>query len=372
MHNHANSFISGVVYLTPTHPDARTVFMKPPGGTDFSFKNDHAGVTTGPYNADKWISMPPEPGDVVLFPSYLLHAVPPNPGERRITLAFNAIPTAPRFLGLQDLVQRLSAVAVAERRRSERALRACAPARARLMMASGFAGLGYQIVWTQQSALWLGHESAAVLAVVAAFFGGLALGALVLSPRIDRSAQPGALVRRRARRSSALWSLALAFLLHARRRAGCSSSSARSRRRCGIGSWRSAGTFLAAAAGDGGDGRDAAGDGAGARAAARQRTLDRGALRGQHVRRGARRARHGVRARAAVRSHGARRCLRGAESRCARGVALRLFAAAPLHARPRRARRSCGAAASAAGLRRVLAAHGPARHRLRSARRARP
>lgn len=94
MHNHANSFISGVVYLTPTHPDARTVFMKPPGGSDFSFKNDHAGVVTGPYNADKWISMPPEPGDVVLFPSYLMHAVPANPGERRITLAFNAIPAA--------------------------------------------------------------------------------------------------------------------------------------------------------------------------------------------------------------------------------------------------------------------------------------
>lgn len=92
MHNHANSFISGVVYLTPTHPDARTVFMKSPGGSDFSFKNDHAGVVTGPYNADRWISMQPEPGDVVLFPSYLLHAVPPNPGERRITMAFNAIP----------------------------------------------------------------------------------------------------------------------------------------------------------------------------------------------------------------------------------------------------------------------------------------
>ena len=93
MHNHANSFISGVAYLTRTHPEARTVFMKPPGGTDFSFKNDHDGVETGPYNADKWISMPPEPGDVVLFPSYLLHAVPNNPGERRISLAFNAIPT---------------------------------------------------------------------------------------------------------------------------------------------------------------------------------------------------------------------------------------------------------------------------------------
>jgi uncharacterized protein (TIGR02466 family) len=93
MHNHANSFISGVVYLTPTHPDARTVFMKSPGGHDFAFKNDHDGVATTPYSADKWISPQPEPGDLVLFPSYLLHAVPANPGERRITMAFNAIPT---------------------------------------------------------------------------------------------------------------------------------------------------------------------------------------------------------------------------------------------------------------------------------------
>ncbi len=93
MHNHANSFISGVVYLTKPHPEARTVFMKSPGGTDFAFKNDHAGVAASPYSADKWISMAATPGDVVLFPSYLLHAVPSNPGERRITMAFNAIPT---------------------------------------------------------------------------------------------------------------------------------------------------------------------------------------------------------------------------------------------------------------------------------------
>lgn len=92
MHNHANSFISGVVYLTPTHPESQTVFMKSPGGTDFAFKNDHAGTTPGPYSADKWISPAPSPGDMVLFPSYLMHAVPPNPGPRRISLAFNAIP----------------------------------------------------------------------------------------------------------------------------------------------------------------------------------------------------------------------------------------------------------------------------------------
>ena len=93
MHNHANSFISGVVYLTPTHPDSRTVFMKSPGGTDYAFKNDHQAVASGPYNAEKWISPQPEPGDLVLFPSYLMHAVPPNRGEQRITMPFNAIPT---------------------------------------------------------------------------------------------------------------------------------------------------------------------------------------------------------------------------------------------------------------------------------------
>lgn len=59
-----------------------------------------------------------------------------------------------------------------------------------LMAASGFAGLGYQIVWTQRSSLWLGHEAAAVLAVVTAFFGGLALGAAALGPRIERSPNP--------------------------------------------------------------------------------------------------------------------------------------------------------------------------------------
>jgi len=77
-----------------------------------------------------------------------------------------------------------------------------------LMILSGFAAMGYEIVWTQQSSLWLGHESAAVLAVVAAFFGGLALGGLLLGPRIEASARP---VRWYAgcELVVALWSLAL-------------------------------------------------------------------------------------------------------------------------------------------------------------------
>jgi spermidine synthase len=79
------------------------------------------------------------------------------------------------------------------------------------MVASGFAGLGYQIVWTQQSSLWLGHESAGVLAVVAGFFGGLACGALLLGPRIHRSTKPA---RWYAASEAVIgvWSLALALL----------------------------------------------------------------------------------------------------------------------------------------------------------------
>ena len=92
MHNHANSFISGVVYLTSSHPESQTVFLKSPGGTDFAFKNEHANITPTPFNGDRWISPPPSPGDLVLFPSYLMHAVAPNQGERRITMSFNAIP----------------------------------------------------------------------------------------------------------------------------------------------------------------------------------------------------------------------------------------------------------------------------------------
>jgi spermidine synthase len=80
------------------------------------------------------------------------------------------------------------------------------------MGASGFAALGYQIAWTRQGALWLGHESAAVLAVVAAFFGGLAAGALLLGPRIDRSAHPARWYAGCEVLIGA-WSLALALLL---------------------------------------------------------------------------------------------------------------------------------------------------------------
>jgi uncharacterized protein (TIGR02466 family) len=92
LHAHANSFISGIFYLTPSHPASRTVFVRPPGGYDFSFRHHTRSAAIGPYNAGKYILPEAEPGDLVLFPSYLYHEVPRNQGEQRITIAFNAIP----------------------------------------------------------------------------------------------------------------------------------------------------------------------------------------------------------------------------------------------------------------------------------------
>ncbi|MBW7969605.1 spermidine synthase [Bradyrhizobium sp. BR 10289] len=59
-----------------------------------------------------------------------------------------------------------------------------------IVTASGFAGLGYEIVWTRQLSLTLGTEMMAVLGVLAGFFGGLALGAFALDRLIRRSTSP--------------------------------------------------------------------------------------------------------------------------------------------------------------------------------------
>ena len=58
---------------------------------------------------------------------------------------------------------------------------------------SGTAGLIYQIVWARYLALFLGHTSYAIVAVLAAFMGGLALGNAWFGAHADRSSRPLAL-----------------------------------------------------------------------------------------------------------------------------------------------------------------------------------
>lgn len=59
-----------------------------------------------------------------------------------------------------------------------------------IVAASGFAGLGYEIVWTRQLSLALGTEMMAVLGAVAGFFAGLALGAFALDRSIRHARSP--------------------------------------------------------------------------------------------------------------------------------------------------------------------------------------
>lgn len=92
LHNHANSFISGVIFLTRPHPSTHTVFHRAMGSPEFNFTNNHQAVQSGPFNSTKWVMPEADAGDLILFPSYMLHAVPRNEGERRVSLAFNAIP----------------------------------------------------------------------------------------------------------------------------------------------------------------------------------------------------------------------------------------------------------------------------------------
>ncbi|WP_024278372.1 putative 2OG-Fe(II) oxygenase [Xanthobacter sp. 126] len=92
IHTHANSFISGVVYLTDAHPSANIVFHKAIGGSGFIFGNTNPGARINAFNGGKFAMPQTGAGDLVMFPSYLLHEVPVNKGGRRISVAFNAIP----------------------------------------------------------------------------------------------------------------------------------------------------------------------------------------------------------------------------------------------------------------------------------------
>ena len=59
-----------------------------------------------------------------------------------------------------------------------------------LFFISGVAGLGYEILWARMLSAGLGHEIVSVLAVVSAFFSGLALGAWCLDRPVSKSANP--------------------------------------------------------------------------------------------------------------------------------------------------------------------------------------
>lgn len=96
-HNHSNSLISGVYYISVQDQSGAIQFEKNksyfnlwPDLLDIEFNNDLD--KTNIFNAQAW-AISPMPGDIVLFPSHLHHSVYENRSDQlRFSLAFNVFP----------------------------------------------------------------------------------------------------------------------------------------------------------------------------------------------------------------------------------------------------------------------------------------
>lgn len=95
LHVHEGSYLSGCFYL-----------QIPAGSGNLFFRDPRPGVVHGLFkgfaaNGYRDVSLKPEDGLLVLFPSWLEHFVEPHEGhEPRIVIAFNAVPpVAPVSIG---------------------------------------------------------------------------------------------------------------------------------------------------------------------------------------------------------------------------------------------------------------------------------
>ena len=94
-HIHPNSIISGVYYFDL--PDGKSVInfhnSKPTGTYIMSPSMDPMKVHQTKYAFD-YVTFDVNNFDLILFPSYLEHSVPPNPtNSQRWSMAFNSVPT---------------------------------------------------------------------------------------------------------------------------------------------------------------------------------------------------------------------------------------------------------------------------------------
>lgn len=94
-HTHDNSFISGLIYLTPS--SSETIFSVPNlWGPDYTMLN-----LISPDNARVFSNYPTTVGKMIVFPSKLLHSVSEHNEEApRYSLSFNAFPSG--LIGTQS------------------------------------------------------------------------------------------------------------------------------------------------------------------------------------------------------------------------------------------------------------------------------
>lgn len=85
-HTHANSFISGILYVNAEENADNITFFKE---TPDVLLIEHYDGDDNPFNSDSW-TVPVKTGDLIIFPSRLCHGVEPvKSKEERISLPFN-------------------------------------------------------------------------------------------------------------------------------------------------------------------------------------------------------------------------------------------------------------------------------------------
>ena len=97
-HVHDGSVCSGVFYSTGGEGAAPIVFSDPRGLSPMTtIANDNDDEPLAPFHNQ--YSFHPSDGDMVLFPSWLVHKVLPNPkGVQRVAWVFNLAGTAESWL----------------------------------------------------------------------------------------------------------------------------------------------------------------------------------------------------------------------------------------------------------------------------------
>lgn len=87
-HSHGNCLLSCVFYIKVDDKSGDILFHDPRGGVYFA---QHAEVDMNGYSQDnrKYFRLKPKIGDLVIFPSYVIHSVEPNMSGNRICLAMN-------------------------------------------------------------------------------------------------------------------------------------------------------------------------------------------------------------------------------------------------------------------------------------------
>ena len=90
LHNHQNSFLSGCFYLSPFNS---SIFFKNPLISNWLFFLGNKPLENQEPQTLEVYNITPKQNELLLFPSWLDHGVTKSQQDKRISIAFNILPT---------------------------------------------------------------------------------------------------------------------------------------------------------------------------------------------------------------------------------------------------------------------------------------